>query len=217
MARRVSKGFSTTLDATRRQRRNDPAVRMAKAQLRRNVLTAIGPDEACVFDAFAGKGEMWGLVWRDAGGYVGCDRDWFSDERMAYVADNRRVMRHIDLSLFNIFDLDSFGGPWEQAIIMAARRQVKPGERIGLVLTDGSNLDLSLGGMTAPLREIAGFTSIPAGAACSHAEIIERAINGVCRRMWEAKGASGAKVRHIALVLEGAEGGLQDARGLGLA
>jgi hypothetical protein len=34
-------------------------------------------------------------------------------------ADNRRVMRTVDLALFSIFDLGSFGLPWVQAIIIA--------------------------------------------------------------------------------------------------
>jgi len=209
MVNRVARAFSRTLDATRRQRRNDPTAVAAKAEIRQRVLDMIGPAEARVFDAFAGAGEMYRRVWRGAAGYVGCDRNWYADERLVYCADNRRVMRCIDLALFNVFDLDSHGSPWEQAIILAARRPVAAGERLGLVLTDGSNLDLSLGGMVAPLREIAGFVGIPAGAARSHGEIIERAINGVCRRMgvqvrrrWESQGGSGARVRHIGMVLE---------------
>jgi hypothetical protein len=212
MAKRPSRGFSKTLDATRRQRKNDPAAKAAKAELRQQVLNAIGPTRARVFDAFAGAGEMYRMVWHQAAAYVGCDRDWFPDNRIAYVADNRRVMRCIDLPAFNVFDFDAHGSPWEQAIILAARRSVAPGEQIGLVLTDGSNLDLSLGGMAAPLREIAGFVGIPAGAARSHGEIIERAINGLCRRMhvavlrrWDASGASSAKVRHVGLLLESIE------------
>lgn len=208
--KRPARGFSRTLDATRRQRRNDPASREAKAEIRRQVLAAIGASSARVFDAFAGSGEMHKLVWHEAAEYVGCDRDWFSDERLAYAADNRRVLRCIDLAPFNIFDLDSFGSPWEQAIIIAARRPVSAGERIGLVITDGTNLDLSLGGMTAPLREIAGFIGVPAGAASAHGEIIERALNGLYRRWsvrahrrWDSRGGSGAKVRYLGLILEG--------------
>lgn len=211
MARRKSKGFSKTLDAGRRQRRNDPAVKAAKIEIRRQVMRAIGgPAEARVFDAFAGTGEMFAGVWHEAAAYAGCDRDWFNDGRLAYVGDNRRVMRCIDLKPFNIFDLDSFGSPWEQALILAARRPVRRGELIGLVITDGNNLDLSMGGMAAPLREIAGFVGVPAGAARGHAEIIERALNGLFRRMkvtpirrWQTQGTSGAKVRHVGLVVRG--------------
>lgn len=211
MARRKAKGFSSTLDATREQKRNHPANRDAKALLRRNVLDEIGADRARVFDAFAGRGEMWRHVWRKASWYVGCDQEYWSiDERRAFVADNRRVMRCTDLTTFNIFDFDAFGSPWEQAIIMAARRPVAAGERIGLVFTDGTNLDLSMGGLAAPLRELAGFIGIPAGLARSHDEIVDRALHGLFTRMrvkpmrrWEASGATGAKVKLIGIVVEG--------------
>jgi hypothetical protein len=66
---------------------------------------------------------MWTHVWREAAGYVGCDLKWFADERCCYVADNRRVLRCADLSSFTCFDLDAYGSPWEQALIVAARRE----------------------------------------------------------------------------------------------
>lgn len=200
--------FSDALEATRRQRRNDPQAKASKAELRRQVLQEIGASDAHVFDAFAGAGEMWRLVWRDAAGYVGCDRDWFADDRLAYVADNRRVMRCIDLAPFNVFDFDSFGSPWEQVLILSARRPVAAGERLGIVLTEGNGIDLSMGGMAAPLREIAGFLDAPAGAARAHGEIIERALAGMYERMgvhpvrrWHASGTTGARMRYIGLVV----------------
>ncbi len=101
----------------------------AKAQLRHNVLDEIGAGHAKVFDAFAGDGAMWRAVWRQAGAYVGCDATWYRDERQVFVADNRRVLRAIDLAPFNVFDLDAYGSPWEQAMIIAARRPVRAGAR----------------------------------------------------------------------------------------
>ena len=41
--------------------------------MRRNVLAAIGAHNAQVFDAYAGPGEMWSAVWREAAHYTGCD------------------------------------------------------------------------------------------------------------------------------------------------
>jgi len=103
----------------------------AKVAIRQNVLEAVGRD-ARVFDAFAGVGEMHREVWHQAAGYVGCDRVWYRDKRVAFVADNRRVMRSIDLTEFRVFDFDSFGSPWEQIVILAARRPIAPGERVGI-------------------------------------------------------------------------------------
>ena len=68
---------------------------------------------------------MWREVWHEAAAYVGCDLKWYRDERLAYVADNRRVLRAIDLKPFNVFDFDAWGAPWEQVLILIARRPLR--------------------------------------------------------------------------------------------
>src|SRR5262252_2796473 len=104
----ILKPFSTKTNTA-------PIARAAKIEIRRNLLAAIKP--ARVFDAFAGAGELHDAVWCEAAEYVGCDEKWFRDHRLMYVADNRRVLRAVDLTAFNIFDLDAYGSPWEQALI----------------------------------------------------------------------------------------------------
>lgn len=120
---------------------NNPQAFRAKVAIRRNVLAAIGAD-AAVFDAFAGGGEMYSAVWKDAKFYTGCDQKPQRDGRLMFCADNRRVMRAIDLAPFNCFDFDSYGSPWVQAIILADRRRVTAGELVGLVLTEGAGFVL---------------------------------------------------------------------------
>jgi hypothetical protein len=115
---------------------NNPQAFKAKVTIRRNVLAAVG--EAKVFDAFAGSGQMYSAVWREAASYTGCDQKLQRDERLMFCADNRRVMRAIDLTAFNLFDLDSYGSPWVQTVILADRRKVQSGEVIGLILTEGA-------------------------------------------------------------------------------
>lgn len=190
--------------------KNHRAARSAKAQIRRNVLDAIGADKAHVFDGFAGTGEMFSEVWNEAAGYVGCDMDWIRDGRLAYVADNRRVLRAIDLSEFTIFDLDAFGSPWEQAMIVAARRKVAKGERLGMILTDGSSLSLKMGGLPGALAQLTGLRQRMPGLGRWQDDIVNRAIVGLAgrmectvRRRWEARGRTGASVRYIGMVLEG--------------
>jgi hypothetical protein len=100
-----------------------------KAEIRRLVLEAVGPGSR-VFDAFAGTGQMFAKAWKGAGGYVGCDMRFVRDDRTAFVADNRRVLRAIDLAPFNVFDLDAYGSPWEQVLIIAARRPVAPAHQV---------------------------------------------------------------------------------------
>ena len=198
-------GWSSTLKGTKVN--NHPASFANKAELRRRLLEQVGGG---VFDAFAGAGRMFREVWKHAPDYVGCDLAWYPDTRLAYVADNRRVLRAIDLARFAIFDLDAYGSPWEQALIIAARRRVAPGERIGFALTDGSKINLRLGGMPVALRTICGFRSVVAGAGRLQDEITDLAIAGLARLMrcqiahrWEARGSSGARVIYTGLVLVG--------------
>ena len=101
------------------KRNTTPAASAAKITIRSNVLAAIGAETARVFDAFAGDGHMYRAVWSRAAMCVGCDKIHYPDERLAYAADNLRVLRAIDLAPFNIFDLDAHGSPWEQLYIIA--------------------------------------------------------------------------------------------------
>jgi len=190
--------------------KNAHASKPAKIEIRRHVLDAIGCD-AAVFDAFAGAGEMYRNIWHEARAYVGCDLEWHRDGRLAYVGDNRRVMRCIDLAPFAVFDLDAHGSPWEQATILAARRAVAPGERIGLVLTEGSGLNLKTGKLGNALGQLVGMTVRLDGMMRWQDDILTRAIDGLARRMrcavearWQAKGKTGAAVVYVGLVLRGA-------------
>jgi hypothetical protein len=114
-------------------------------------------------------------------------------------------------SCFTVFDLDAFGSPWEQALILAARRPVAPGERIGLVLTEGSQLKTRFGGLPLAMRIAAGMApEADLGLGRMHDEMIARALRGVVRRMgarvvkeWAARGFTGAGMRYHGAVLEG--------------
>jgi hypothetical protein len=130
----------------------------AKVEIRRNVLAALGPGNASVFDAFCGPvGEMHAAVWAGAARYVGVDKEWEKqDARRRFVAEAATVLRAIDLRQFNVFDLDSFGSPWAEAIILAARRRWSPGERGAIVLTDGSDGKLKYGQTMRALHELIG-------------------------------------------------------------
>jgi len=201
--------FGASLKRTRKVDNNEKMA-PAKIDIRRRVLAAIGADEAIVFDAFAGAGQMYEAVWRDARTYIGCDHKFFNDRRSAFVADNRRVLRAIDLGAFNIFDLDAYGSPWEQAIIIASRKDVEPGDKIGFVLTEGSGLKLKQGGIPLALACLAGVTGKPAAPQRLQADLITAAIAGMCKRLgarverrWQADNPAGASMKYIGLVLCG--------------
>ncbi len=195
--------FSTKTD-------NNPQAFRAKVDIRKRVLDAVGAERAQVFDAFAGSGEMHGAVWRFASGYTGCDVKWARDARRMFAADNRRVLRAIDLAPFNLFDLDAYGSPWEQAIIIADRRRVAPGELFGLVITEGAGLSYKANVVPIAIGELTGLRAGIVGLAKKQDAIIDRAINGLARRMscdvakrWQAEGRTGASMRYIGLVLRG--------------
>lgn len=155
----------------------------AKVALRRRVLAAIGGPQARVFDAFAGSGAMYRAAWKDAAAYTGCDLRQFGGGRLAYVADNLRVLRAVDLSAFNVFDLDAYGSPWKQATVIAARRDLAPGERIALVLTDGAPMRARLGQIEAGLAALAGVEPKLTGTSLRWRELTARALETAAARM----------------------------------
>jgi hypothetical protein len=188
---------------------NNPQAFKAKVDIRRRVLEAIG-DKAGVFDAFAGTGEMYSAIWRQAQRYVGCDLKWNNDGRMMFAADNRRVLRVVDLAPFNVIDLDAYGSPWEQAIIVADRRRVAAGELFGLVLTEGAGLSYKSNVVPIAIGELTGIKTGVVGLGKKQDIVINRAIAGLARRMscsiekrWQAEGRTGASMRYIGLVLKG--------------
>lgn len=188
---------------------NTAAAGKAKVTLRRNVLTAIGAERAHVFDAYAGDGQQYRAVWHEAASYVGCDLEFFPDERLAFKCDNRRVLRTLDLAAFNIFDLDAYGSPWEQLYLIAVRRRMTAGERVGFVLTEGQGMKLKMGGMSLALSLLAGIHHYLPGLGSAQNELIERAlqrvgsmIGGTVIHRWEAAGKSGSAMRYIGLVIE---------------
>jgi len=197
-----SKGIGVKTD-------NNPQAFKAKVAIRRNVLAAIGA-EAAVFDAFAGSGKMFSEVWKDADRYTGCDLKPQRDSRLMFCADNRRVMRAINLAEFNIFDLDSYGSPWVQAVILADRRRVAPGEQIGLILTEGAGFAYKSNIVPEAIAVLTGLRSGIVGLGKKQDAVIDRAIAGLARRMncgiakqWRADGKTGMSMRYIGLVLRG--------------
>jgi hypothetical protein len=106
---------------------------------------------------------------------------------------------------------DAWGAPWEQVLILIARRPLLPGERLGLVLTEGSAFNLKLNGISGGLRQLTGAKPGFGGGKCCRHDLIERALAESVRRLnakilrrWEAEGRTGANMRYIGLVLDAA-------------
>ncbi len=192
---------------------NNPEVFAAKVAIRERVLKAISA--AHVLDCYAGSGKMHKAVWSKAASYVGVDERFFFDRRTAYVCDNRLLLRAIDLEPFNVFDADAYGSPWEQLLIIARRRPVDPGERIGLVITEGSSIKMKFGSLPFAMSELAGVPADAAGVSKNQVMIVNQAIAGLAKAMgcrivnrWQASGKTGSRVLYIGLVLEGIGGGM---------
>lgn len=201
--------MSTALKASGKKTNNHPKSAAMKIALRRHLLDAI--PAARVFDAFAGSGKMYREVWREATAYTGCDLKWYRDERSVFVCKCERAMRAIDLADFNVFDLDAYGSPWTQVRILAARRRLAPGERIGLALTDGSGLKLKLGQCPKALAELCRLTRDKTpGINRVHGVLIDKALDEVCRIMqarvvarWDHTRPGNSEMRYLAVVIEG--------------
>lgn len=210
----MSRKFAAAMAARAVKTDNHPERAHAKVALRRQLLAAIGADSAAVFDAFAGSGAMHRAVWRQAASYTGCDKRWFGGDRLAFVADNCRVLRAINLAAFNLFDLDAYGSPWTQATIIAARRPLAPGERLGLVLTDGSPMKARLGAVPGDLAALAGVPVESAGMSLRWRELTGAALHELARRMggwleefWAADTGSRPILYSAAVLVGGSSGG----------
>jgi hypothetical protein len=216
MSNRGRTHFTDTLNEQRagglNAKRTSAAARTAKISIRQMVLDEIGHQNAFVFDAFGGHGEMYEAVWSRAASYAGVDLDWWQDARLMWAGDSARVMRSIDLTPYTVFDFDPYGSPYTQLTVLAARRSVVAGERLGLVITDGSGLRLKMGWIPDALALLSGLRRHMPGVARNHEDIIARALRGLCRRMncrivkqWQAKGRSASALHYIGLVVEGLE------------
>jgi hypothetical protein len=204
--------FAGTRDAKKVD--NNPQAFAAKVDIRRRVLAGVGTRDARVFDGFAGAGELYAAVWKDAAAYTGCDLKYQpmrGDVRLMFAADNRRVLRSLDLSAFNVFDLDAYGSPWEQALIVAARRKVAAGERIGFTITEGGGIPYKANIVPAPVAILARLKPGIVGLNRKMETIVERCLIGVAQRMnctiekrWQARGKTGAAMVYVGAVMVGA-------------
>lgn len=199
--------FGQLLGKTRKVN-NHPKSEADKAEIRLFVLECV-PD-AVVLDAFAGSGVMYQRVWHKASEYIGCDRIWYPDDRLVYACDSRRLLRALDLQRFNVFDLDSYGSPWEHVVILAARRTASPGEKIGVCLTEGSGINLKFGGLPSALGQLTGIVGRVPGAFRARGHLINRALDAMAKRMrakiikrWQAEPKRDARMVYIGVVLEG--------------
>lgn len=107
----------------------------AKVQLRRMLLQQLGHPAYRVFEFYGGPGEMRRQAWHDAVEVVSVDADIESEAD--YLGDSILTARHLDLTRFDVFDIDPFSNPWE-GVHALSRAPREAGRRIGVVVTDGA-------------------------------------------------------------------------------
>lgn len=112
----------------------DNTDRGEKIVIRKRLLAALPSPN--VLECFAGSGKIHAECYRDIP-YLGLDLKPIRDGRNLLAVDNRKFLRMSDLSAWNFFDLDAYGSPWHQFLIVLKRRIVHPGDSIAMALTDG--------------------------------------------------------------------------------
>jgi len=125
-----------------------------KVRLRLELIDQIGKDKIHVLDAFAGQGLVWKEIQRQRPDLqittVGIEKRKYVNPNVI-MGDNRKAMKGMDLTAFDIIDLDAFGCPWEQLAIAAERAPNVP-----VVLT---HISVTLGPVPKGLLKAAGLPS----------------------------------------------------------
>lgn len=178
-------GFAAGLSARKADKVDNHAAALPlKIALREEALADV--PQPHVLDLFAGKGAMWAAVWNRAETYLGCDHEWsqvLAHPGPVHHAAAQTVLRGIDLSRFNVFDLDAYGSPWVEVAVLAARRRLLPGEVVSLVLTDGAPRRAMLGLTAFALANMAGAEASAPGAHRRWTELVRAALAEAARRM----------------------------------
>lgn len=101
----------------------------AKVRLRIECLDRLSLDTYYVLDAYAGKGLVWKEIKRQRPDLnitvLGIEKKKYSDPSVI-MGDNRKAMKGMDLTQFDLIDLDAFGVPWEQLALCAKQAPFVP-------------------------------------------------------------------------------------------
>jgi hypothetical protein len=126
-----------------------------KIKIRRRLISMLNAPPS-VLDCFAGEGKLYAECYKGMA-YLGLDKKKITEGRNLLNIDNLKYLRSADLVRFNIFDLDAYGSPWHQFLIILKRRRIVPGERIVIFLTDGLQIQARLGDLPHGLKPYCGI------------------------------------------------------------
>jgi len=107
----------------------------AKVKLRRMMLQKLAVPNYRVFEFYGGPGKMREAAWHDAAEVVSVDAD--IESAADYLGDSILTARHLDLTRFDVFDVDPFSNPWEGVHVLSQAER-ETGRRIGVLVTDGA-------------------------------------------------------------------------------
>jgi hypothetical protein len=183
----------------------------AKVELRQWLVEALG-GKPRVLDCFCAAGMLAARCYAGLD-YLGLDLRQFDDSRRTIVCDSRRFLRHADadLSRFDLFDLDAFGSPMEHLAILCSRIKLERGRKIGVALTDGTLYASKMNHTQSGLLAWIGFI---VSRGRTQFRMRDDIFNSALRRSLQvaklelvearegAKGAKGAGMRYLALLLE---------------
>ena len=123
-----------------------------KLRIRKQAIELIGKDSVNVLDAYAGEGVVWNRMRREMPDVkfttLGIEKRKYLSPSVI-MGDNRKVMKGLDLTQFDLIDLDAFGCPWEQLAICA-----KTAIEVPVVAT---HIIVTLGPVPKPLLKMAGI------------------------------------------------------------
>ena len=109
-----------------------------------------------VLECFAGEGKLYAACYKGMD-CLGLDKKKITDGRNMLNIDNLKFLRSADLSRFNVFDLDAYGSPWYQFLIILKRRGFASGEHIAIFLTDGLQFKAAMGDLPHGLKPYCGI------------------------------------------------------------
>ena len=125
-----------------------------KVRLRLELIGQLKRKNLYVLDAYAGQGIVWKEIQRQRPDLtittVGIEKRKYVNPNVI-MGDNRKAMKGMDLTVFDLIDLDAFGCPWEQLAIASERAPDVP-----VVLT---HISVTLGPVPKGLLKAAGLPS----------------------------------------------------------
>jgi len=166
-----------------------------KTRLRRKYLEM--HEDPKVLDLFCGDGIMYREVYQHkADSYLGIDHKQIFDKALCVLQNNNYYIRNHDMTPYNFFDMDAYGNPYTQLLILSKKTLPK---EYSIVLTDGylnrHGLRGTLPKVYAMAFDINRNIKIPL-LNRFHREIVDTFMNLYCRRAnAEIVSATAAKSR----------------------